>query len=57
MAFGQLTEYNKGDKLTEYNKGDIFLQKSCRNEAGRLVKKAFYKVKVSGLQIGFTIFR
>ena len=55
MKFGQLIEYNKRN---------IFLQKSCRNEAGRLVsdpflffKKALHKLKANGLQPGFTIFR
>ena len=54
MKFGQLIEYNKRN---------IFLQKSCKNEAGRLVpdlflflKKALYEVKTSGLQFSFNIF-
>ena len=55
MKFGQLIEYNEREN---------FLQKSCWNDAGRLVpdlfllfKKALCKVKTSGLQLGFTVFR
>ena len=54
MKFGQLIENNKGN---------IFLQKSCKNEAGRLVldlflffKKALYVLKAIGLQLKFNIF-
>ena len=54
MKFGQLIESNK----------KIFFFKSlAENEAGRLVpefflfiKTALYKVKVSSLQLGFTMF-
>ena len=55
MKFGQLMEYSKRN---------ISLQKSCRKEVGRLVpdlflffKKVLYKVKASGLQLGFTVFQ
>ena len=55
MKFGQLIEYNKIN---------IFFKNHAENEAGRLVpdhflffKKALYKVKASGLQIGFNIFQ
>ena len=55
MKFGQLVEYNKKN---------VLLQNHAENEAGRLVpdlfllfKKALYKVKQSGLQLGFTISR
>ena len=55
MKFGQLIEYKKSD---------IFFKNHKENEAGTPVtdlflffKKALYKVKASGLQIGFTIFR
>ena len=54
MKFGQLIGYNKRN---------IFLQKSCKNEAGRLFpdlfllfKKALFEVKVRGLQLRFNIF-
>ena len=47
-------------QLIEYNKRTILLQ----NKAGRLVpgpffkkKQTLFKVKASGLQLGFTIFR
>ena len=53
----------KFSQLIEYNKINIFIQKQAENEAGRLVpdrflllKKALYKVKACGLQIGFHIF-
>ena len=53
----------KRGQLLEYNKRSIFLQKSCKNEAERLVpdlslyfKKALYEVKASGLQFSFNIF-
>ena len=50
--------------LIEYNKRNVFLQKSFRNEAGRLgpdnqtnfFRKALHKVKAGGLQLGFIIF-
>ena len=49
MKFGQVIEHNKTD---------IFLKKSCKNEAVRLVpdlflffKKTLYGVKASGLQL------
>ena len=53
MKFGQSIEYK------------IFSFKNhAENEAGRLVpdiflcfRKALYKVKASGLQLGFTVFR
>ena len=55
MKFGQVKEYNKIN---------IFLQKSCENEAGRLVpdlvlffKKVLFEVIVSGLQLSFNQFR
>ena len=57
MKFGQLTEYNIRH---------IFLRKSCRKldrEIGSsplfvfVLKKALCKVKASGLQLGFNIFR
>ena len=42
----------------------FFFKNDAKNEAGRLVqdsllffKKALYKVKASGLQLGFNIFR
>ena len=51
-------------EVTEYNNRNIFLQKSYRNEAGRLVsdfflffKKALYEVKANGLQLSFNHFR
>ena len=53
MKFGQLVEYNKIN---------IFLQKSCKNETGRLVpdhflflKKALYEVKASDLQFQYIL--
>ena len=53
MKFCQLKEYNK----------NIFLQKSCKNEDGRLFpdlilfsQKALFEVKASGLQFRFNIF-
>ena len=53
----------KRGQLLEYKKRSIFLQKSCKNEAERLVpdlslyfKKALYEVKASGLQFSFNIF-
>ena len=48
MKFGQLIEYNKRN---------IFLQNHAENEAWKLVPESLYKVKASGLQLGFTIFR
>ena len=55
MKFGQLMEDNTRN---------IFLQKSCRNEAGRLApdlflffKKALYEVKASVSQLSFNHFR
>ena len=56
MNFGQLIEYNERK---------IFLQKSCkkggRETSSRLLfvfsEKRYYKAKVDGLQLGFTIFR
>ena len=55
MNFGQLIEYNKRN---------IFLKNHAGIEAGRLApdvllffKKSLFKVKASGLQLGFTIFR
>ena len=54
MKFGQLIEYSKIN---------IFFENHADNEAGRLVpdhflsfKKALYKKKASGLQLGFAIF-
>ena len=53
----------KFGKLIEYNKKNIFFNNHVENETGKLVpdlflffKKALYKVKVSDLQLGFTIF-
>ena len=53
MKFCQLKEYNK----------NIFLQKSGKNEAGRLFldlilfsQKALFEVKAIGLQFRFNIF-
>ena len=50
-------------QLIEYNKRNIFPQKSCRNEARRLVldlflffQKVLHEVKSSGLQLSFNIF-
>ena len=55
MKFGQLMEYNKKN---------IFFKNHTQNEAGRPVsdlflflKKALYKVKTSGLQLSFNIYR
>ena len=55
MKFAQLIEYNKGNILKK--------KRHAENEAERLVpdlilffKKALYKAKTSGLQLGFTIF-
>ena len=53
------------DQLIEHNERKIFLQKSCkkggRETSSRLVfvfsEKRYYKAKVDGLQLGFTIFR
>ena len=51
MKFGQVTKYNKGKNHTENETGrqvpDFFL----------LFKKAFHKVKASGLQLSFNIFQ
>ena len=54
----------KVGQVIEYNKRNIFLQKSCKNEAGRLVpdlflffKKALCEVKAIGLQLSFNHFR
>ena len=54
----------KLDQVLECNMRNIFLQKSCRNGAGRLVpdlflffKKALYEVKAIGLQLSFNIFQ
>ena len=50
--------------LTEYNKGNIFVKNHAESQAETLApelflffKKAFYEAKVSGLQLGFNIFR
>ena len=50
-------------QLIEYNKRNIFLQKSCRNNTGRLVpdlscvfKKALNEVKARSVQLSFNIF-
>ena len=55
MKFGQLIEYRKRN---------VFFKSYAENEAGELVpvrfsffKKALYKVKASGRQLDFTIFR
>ena len=48
--------------LIEYNKRNIFLEKSCRNEAKRLVLGVFlffkrlYEMKASDLQLSFSTF-
>ena len=54
----------KLSRLIDNNKRNTFLQKLCRNEAGRLVpdlflffKYALYEVKASDLQLNFNIFR
>ena len=54
----------KFGQVKEYNKINIFLQKSCRTEAGRLVpglflffKKALFEVNASALQLSFNQFR
>ena len=54
--FGQLIEY--------ITRETFYFKNHAENEAGRLVpdlilffKKALHKVKASGLQLGFTIFR
>ena len=56
MKFGQLIEY--------ITRETVYFKNHVENEAGRLVpdlilffKKALHKVKASGLQLGFTIFR
>ena len=53
----------KFGQVVEYNKTNIFLQKSCRNEAGRLApdlslffEKALYEVKASVSQLNFNHF-
>ena len=50
-------------QLIEYNVRNTFHQRSCRNEAGRLVpelflflKKALYEIKASGQNLSFNIF-
>ena len=55
MKFGQLIEYNKKN---------FFFKNHAENDAGRVVpdffllyKKALCKVKTSGVQLGFAIFR
>ena len=49
----------KFGQLIEYNKRNIFLQKSWRNVAGRILfcflKKASYEVKESGLRLSLNI--
>ena len=41
MKFGQLIEYKKNETNKKYNKKNIFLQKSCKNEAKKLVPVRF----------------
>ena len=59
MKFGQLIEYNVRN---------VFLQESCRkwdretnsrpiSKKKKKKRKAFYKVKASGLHLNFNIFR
>ena len=54
----------KFGQLIECNKQKVFFKNHAEYEAGRLLqdlflffKKALYKVKISGLLTGFTIFR
>ena len=54
----------KFSQLIEYNQRKNFLQKSCRNETGRLVldfflffKKSLSEVKANDLRLSFNIFR
>ena len=54
----------KFSQVIEYNKRNIFFKNHAENEAGRIVpdllvffKIALYKVKASGLQLGFPIVR
>ena len=54
----------KSSQVIEYHKRNIFLQKSGKNEAGKLApdfflfsKKALYEIKASCLQLSFNIFR
>ena len=51
-------------QLIEYNKPNIFFKNHAENEAETLApdlflffKKSLYEAKVSGLQLGFNIFR
>ena len=52
----------KFGQLIEYNIKNIFHQKSCKNEAGRLVpdqlffKKSLYEVKASGQYLNVNMF-
>ena len=46
------------DQLIEYNVGNIFLEKSFKNEAGKIVKASgqSQKAKASGQHPSFNIF-
>ena len=63
ISRGKSNQTIKFGQLIEYNMRNILLEKSCRNEVGRIVpdlffffKKALYEIKASGQHLSFNIF-